>query len=94
MSDYDKDNVIQSRTKVRNENGKNVTYVITNDSFNDDYGSYQGQYHAWRIEEGKEPERLTSNNYYNSQTTAEDHITFGKYVNCPTCGHRHFEEEK
>lgn len=91
---FNKTKEIKGLSKIRIENGKQVRYAITNDSFNDDYGSLQSDFHAWRIVKGKKPELITSGCYYYSQSACEQSITFGNWENCPTCGHRHFVEEK
>jgi len=90
----DKSNILKIHTKTRKENNKLVKYFITNDSFEDDYGSYRGDYHAWRQEPKGEPVCLNPQCYYFSLNDALRCITFGNWVNCKTCGHRHFVEEK
>ena len=91
--EFNKNNIVRSDTKIRIENGKKVKYVITNDSFEDEYGSLKCDYNAWRIE-GKEIKRLTNSNYYNSPSDALDKITFGYNVKCKCCNHVKFVREE
>lgn len=91
--EFNKKNIIPSCTRFRMEDGKKIKYVITNDSYQDEYGCYQMDYNAWRIQ-GRTKVKLTSSNYFNSQSQAESCITFGKYVTCKCCGATKFVEEK
>jgi hypothetical protein len=88
-----KNNIIPSDTKIRIENGKKIKYVITNDSYEDEYGSYKGDYNAWRIE-GKEIKCLTYSGYLNSHSDALERITFGYNVTCKCCNHTKFVTEE
>lgn len=91
---FNPEKIISRCSKVRTENGKQIRYEITDDSYEDEYGSYQYDYHAWRLEEGLEPKNLTAGCYRYTESDAKRFITFGKWENCPTCGHSHFVEEK
>jgi len=91
--EFDKNNIIRSDTKIRVENGKEIKYVITNDSFEDEYGSYKSDYNAWRIEDGKAV-KLTDGCFYNSHSDALRKITFGYDVKCKCCNHVKFVKEE
>jgi hypothetical protein len=86
-------NIIPSDTKIRIENGKEIKYVITDDSYEDEYGSSRSQYHAWRIEDGL-PLQLTVDYYLNSHAQALERITFGYNVTCKCCNHIKFVSEE
>lgn len=86
-------NIVERHSKTRIEKGREVKYVITNDSFNDDYGSYQYDYNAWRID-GNEIKRLTSACAYHSEWSAENYIAFGKYIECKHCNQTRFVTEE
>jgi hypothetical protein len=90
---FNASNIIRSDTKIRIENGKEVRYVITNDSYEDDYGSYKGDYNAWRIEDG-EAVKLTVEYLHNSHSDALREITFGYNVKCKCCNHVKFVREE
>jgi hypothetical protein len=90
---FNASNIIRSDTKIRIENGKEVRYVITNDSFSDEYGSYKCDYNAWRIEDG-EAVMLTDGCFYNSPSAALRKITFGYTVKCKCCNHVKFVREE
>lgn len=87
----DKSNILKIHTKTRKENNKLVKYFITNDSFEDEYGSLKSDYNAWRQEPRREAKRLTSSNYYNSIDDALRHIDFGTWIDCPTCKKPHYK---
>jgi hypothetical protein len=89
----DENNIIPSNTKIRIENGKEIKYVITNDSYEDEYGSYKSDYNAWRIEDG-EAIKLTDSFYYNSLSAAFRKITFGYNVKCKCCNYEKFVREE
>lgn len=91
---FNPEKIISRCSKVRTENGKQIRYEITDDSYEDEYGSYRSVHHAWRLEEGQEPKLLTPGYYALAEFEAVKYITFGKWENCPTCGHSHFVEEK
>jgi hypothetical protein len=90
---FNESNIIPSDTKIRTENGKEVKYVITDDSYEDEYGSCKGDYHAWRIEDGRVT-KLTDGCFYNSHTDALRKITFGYNVTCKCCNHTKFVREE
>ena len=89
----DKNNIVRSDTKIRIENGKEVRYVITNDSYDDEHGSYKSDYNAWRIE-GEEIKCLTNSNHYHTPSQALEKITFGYNVKCKCCNHAKFVREE
>jgi hypothetical protein len=89
----DENNIIPSNTKIRIENGKEIKYVITDDSYEDDYGSLKSQYHAWRIED-EITKQLTVDYYLNSLSYAREKITFGYNVKCKCCNHVKFVREE
>jgi len=89
----DKNNIIPSDTKIRIENGKEIKYVITDDSYEDEYGSSRSQYHAWRIEDGV-PKQLTVDYYLNSHSDALEKITFGYNITCKCCNRPKFVREE
>jgi hypothetical protein len=86
-------NIVPSDTKIRMENGKEIKYVITDDSYEDEYGSLKSQYHAWRIEDNI-PKLLTVEYYLNSHSDALRKITFGYNVKCKCCNHEKFVREE
>jgi hypothetical protein len=90
---FNESNIIPSDTKIRTENDKQIKYVITDDSWEDEYGSWKSQYHAWRIEDGI-PKQLTVDYYLNSHWDALEKITFGYNVKCKCCNHVKFVREE
>lgn len=90
---FNESKIIPSDTKIRTENEKQIKYVITDDSYEDDYGSWKSQYHAWRIEDNV-PKQLTVDYYLNSHWDALAKITFGHNVTCKCCNHTKFVKEE
>lgn len=91
--EFNENNIIPSDTKIRMENGKEIKYVITNDSYEDEYGSYKSDHNAWRIEDGKAV-KLTDGCFYNSHSVALRKITFGRNATCKCCNHVKFVREE
>lgn len=89
----DENNIILSDTKIRIENGKEIKYVITDDSYQDDYGSYWCDFNAWRIEDG-EAIKLTCEYSHSSHSVALRKITFGHNVTCKCCNRTKFVKEE
>ena len=89
---FNENNIVPSDTKIRIENGKEIKYVITNDSYEDEYGSYKSDHNAWRIEDG-EAVKLTTDYNFNSHWTAQEKITFGRNATCKCCNHVKFVRE-
>jgi hypothetical protein len=90
---FNEGNIVPSDTKIRVENGKEIKYVITNDSFEDEYGSWKSDHNAWRIEDGKAV-KLTDGCFYNSRSDALRKITFGYNITCKCCNHTKFVKEE
>lgn len=91
---FNPENIVERCSKIRTENGKQIRYVITDDSYDDEYGSYKSIHHAWRLEEGKEPKLMSPGYYALTESEAVKYITFGKWETCPTCNRVHFVTEK
>ncbi len=71
--------------KKRIEDGEEVTYVVINESYEDEYGSYKMDYVPYRIDSKGNKKRLSPETYILGPFEAEQYITFKKNVRCEHC---------
>lgn len=82
-----------TKTKTRIEYGEEVTYIVVDESYEDDYGSLKSDYVPYRIHNGIKT-RLSPVHYCLSQFEAEQYIVFGEWKICECCRSRYFKHEE
>jgi hypothetical protein len=71
--------------KKRIENSEEVTYIVENESHDDDYGSLIISYVPYRIDSKGNKKRLSPESYALDRFEAEQYITIKKYIRCEHC---------